>query len=543
MIHFFRITFFLFLVLVAPVYSHAQLNTMHKLQNSYLQQLFEKYARENNLSIDYLNKPFQLNNGFPQFDSVLQETFLYKKPLQNFQEKNIIKAIARNGNLLNITSDDKKNSFTINPLYNFELGKTNKNNMFHLNRGIRLDVNLNNKVFISSSFYENLSKFPNYIQQYIDSLTVVPGMGKARYNGNRIEYALPLGYIGYKASKNFYVELGNDKNFIGSGHRSLLLSDAAYSYPYLKLQANFGKFSFMNLWGQFVDASKNWRNINGYDKKFATFNTLSYNGIKNLQLSLFQSIVWTNKDSLGNRRDQELGYFVPIIFLNTVNFNNGSPDNNLIGVDVNYQIKKSTVLYAQFLIDDFNVSELANGKGFFQNKYGVQLGIKSFKPFNINNAFAQLEFNTVRPYTYANKTPAINYSHYGEVLAHPLGANFKEFIFKANYKLKRFLLDASIVYGVIGKDSANSHWGRNVHRTDYDSQLGIFSFNNKTTQGIKTNLLFSNISLHYLMNPITNSRVSAQFTYRQEKSNFQNTKNVIFSISYSTALLNILNDF
>lgn len=531
------------LLLLIVIHSNAQLNTMHKLQNSYLQQLFEKYARENKLEIDYANKPFYLNNEHVQFDSVLQETFLYKKPLRNFQEKNIVKAITRNGNFLNITSNDKKNVLTINPLYHFEVGKTQTKTMYHLNRGIRLDVNLNNKVFISSSFYENLSNFPDYIKQYIDSLTVVPGMGKARFVGNNIEYALPLGFIGYKASKSVYIELGNDKNFIGSGHRSLLLSDAAYSYPYFKVQANFGKFSFMNLWGQFVDASKKWTNINGYDKKFATFNTLSYNGIKNLQFSFFQSIVWSNKDSLGNRRDQEWGYLVPVIFLNTVNFNNGSPDNNLIGLDINYQIKKSTVLYAQFLIDDFNTVELIKGKGFFQNKYGVQLGIKSFKPFNINNAFAQLEFNTVRPYTYANKTPAINYSHYGEVLAHPLGANFKEFIFKANYKLKRFLLDASIVYAVIGKDSANSHWGRNLNRTDYDSQLGIFSFNNKTTQGVKTNLLFSNISLHYLMNPITNSRVSAQFTYRQEKSNFQNTKNVIFSISYSTSLLNILNDF
>lgn len=103
-----------------------------------------------------------------------------------------------------------------------------------------------------------------------------------------------------------------------------------------------------------------------------------------------------------------MGYFVPIIFLNTLNFNNGSPDNNLIGIDVNYQIKKSTVIYGQLILDDFNLAELLNGSGYFQNKYGVQLGIKSFQPFNIKNAFAQVEFNTVRPYTYANKTPAIN---------------------------------------------------------------------------------------------------------------------------------------
>ena len=520
----------------------AQYNTTHKLQNSYLQQLYEKNSRAKNLSVDYHLQPILNNAEQIELDSTLKNIFQIK-PQQIVKKSNFFKSIFRDGNLLQTISSDKKNTFTINPLYNLEVGKATSKSVYQLNKGVRLDINLNNKVFISSSFYENLSNFPNYINQYIDSLTVVPGMGKARYVFNNIEYSLPLGYIGYKATEIFYFELGNDKNFIGNGHRSLLLSDVAYSYPYFKMQANFGKFSFMNLWGQFTDASKGWTNVNGYDKKYALLNTLTYKGFKNLQVSFFQSIVWTNKDSLGNRRDQEMGYFVPIIFLNTLNFNNGSPDNNLIGIDVNYQIKKSTVIYGQLILDDFNLAELLNGSGYFQNKYGVQLGIKSFQPFNIKNAFAQVEFNTVRPYTYANKTPAINYSHYGETLAHPLGANFKEFIFKGNYTTKRFLFDASIMYATVGKDDNNSHWGRNIYKSDYASNLGIFSFNNKTTQGIKTNIFNTNLGVHYLMNPITNSRVSALITSRSETSSLQNTKETIFSISFSTNLINILQDF
>ncbi|MBP9214260.1 MAG: hypothetical protein KBF36_06895, partial [Chitinophagaceae bacterium] len=370
----------------------AQYNTTHKLQNSYLQQLYEKNSRAKNLSVDYHLQPILNNAEQIELDSTLKNIFQIK-PQQIVKKSNFFKSIFRDGNLLQTISSDKKNTFTINPLYNLEVGKATSKSVYQLNKGVRLDINLNNKVFISSSFYENLSNFPNYINQYIDSLTVVPGMGKARYVFNNIEYSLPLGYIGYKATEIFYFELGNDKNFIGNGHRSLLLSDVAYSYPYFKMQANFGKFSFMNLWGQFTDASKGWTNVNGYDKKYALFNTLTYKGFKNLQVSFFQSIVWTNKDSLGNRRDQEMGYFVPIIFLNTLNFNNGSPDNNLIGIDVNYQIKKSTVIYGQLILDDFNLAELLNGSGYFQNKYGVQLGIKSFQPFNIKNAFAQVEFN------------------------------------------------------------------------------------------------------------------------------------------------------
>lgn len=45
------------------------------------------------------------------------------------------------------------------------------------------------------------------------------------------------------------------------------------------------------------------------------------------------------------------------------------------------------------------------------------------------------------------------------------------------------------------------------------------------------------------MNPITNSRVSALITSRSETSSLQNTKETIFSISFSTNLINILQDF
>lgn len=517
----------------------SQINFPIKIQNKLYAQLFEEWAKENNISTVFALQP--IINTNKNFQSHVQKYFEIKL-LEKRKTNSFLYNTFRQGNMVEYTSN--KNTLSINPVFQFEIGKSLNNTIYQFNRGIRLDASINNKVFISTSFYENSSKFPGYINQYIDSLTVVPGMGKARYgSNNRIEYAMPTGYIGYKPNNNFYFELGNDKNFIGNGFRSLLLSDVAYSYPYFKMQTNIGKFSFQTIWSQFVDASKNWINTNGYDKKYGSFNTISFTGIKNVELNLFQSIIWSNKDSLGNRRDQEWGYFVPIIFFNSLNFNNGSPDNSLIGLDGSFTIKKNTVIYGQLMLDDFNVSQLKHGKGYFQNKYGIQIGIKTFKPFKIKNAFARIEFNTVRPYTYANKTPAINYTHYGEVLAHPLGANFKEFLIDANYKIKRFLFGGTFMIATYGADSANSHWGKNIYKSDYLSQNGIFSFNNKITQGVKTSLFYANASVRYLMNPNTNSSFAAQITYRKEKSSLINNNDVIFSISFSTNLINYLKEF
>ncbi|MBS1671500.1 MAG: hypothetical protein JST94_08620 [Bacteroidetes bacterium] len=512
----------------------------YKIQNRLYTQLYEKWLRLNDTSISFAIQPFYNSN--PNFSTLLNKYF--NNESNRGKKQSIIKQTFRVGNMFNAMATDGKSNVTINPLFGFEIGKTSNGSIYNFNRGIRLDASIDNKVFISSSFYENLSRFPTYINQYIDSLTVVPGMGKARNDkNNQVEYAIPIGYIGYKPSEIFYFELGNDKNFIGNGHRSLLLSDIAYSYPYFKMQTRIGKFSFQTIWAQFVDASRNWANMNGYDKKYGAFNTVSYTGFKNLELNLFQSVIWNNKDSLGNKRDQEWGYFVPIIFFNTLNFNNGSPDNTVIGADISYTIKKYTVIYGQLVVDDFNVNELRNGRGYFQNKYGIQLGVKLFKPFKLDNAFARIEFNTVRPYTYANKIPAINYTHYGEALAHPLGANFRELLFDANYKIKRFLVSSNIVLATYGADSSNSDWGKNIYKSDYLSQTGIFSFNNKIAQGVKTNLLYANASIRYLMNPITNSGFSLQLTYRKEKSNLVDNNDFIYSISFSTNLINVLKEF
>ena len=541
-----NILFIIIFLFVITTFSYAQSFFPNKIQNKLYIQLYEQMIREN---ADSLNSyPFALqpyNISGNKFENKMKEYFELNTN-SKIKSNNIFHRTLRTGNM--IALDDFRNKNTtvaINPLFQFEGGKSSNNTIYSINRGVKIDINFNDKVFISSSMYESLSKFPTYMNHYIDSLTVVPGMGKARnyVNGESLDYAMPIGFIGYKPNRNFYFELGNDKNFIGNGFRSLMLSDIAYSYPYFKMQTFVGKFTFQTLWAQFVDASRNWQNTNGYDKKYGVFNTVSYTGFKNVEINLFQSVIWNNKDSLGNKREQEWGYFVPIIFFNSLNFNNGSPDNSVMGIDASYTIKKNTIVYGQFILDDFNVIEFLKGKGYFQNKFGVQLGIKSFKPLGLKNAFARAEFNIVRPFTYANKTPAVNYTHYNEALAHPLGANFKEILLDANYKVKRFLFGGTFVIATYGADSSNSHWGKNIYKSDYLSQTGIFSFNNKIAQGVKTNLFYANASVRYLMNPYTNSAFSAQITYRKEKSTLVNNNDFIFSISFSTNLINYLREF
>jgi hypothetical protein len=177
----------------------SQINFPIKIQNKLYAQLFEEWAKENNISTVFALQP--IINTNKNFQSHVQKYFEIKL-LEKRKTNSFLYNTFRQGNMVEYTSN--KNTLSINPVFQFEIGKSLNYTIYQFNRGIRLDASINNKVFISTSFYENSSKFPGYINQYIDSLTVVPGMGKARYgSNNRIEYAMPTGYIGYKPNNNF----------------------------------------------------------------------------------------------------------------------------------------------------------------------------------------------------------------------------------------------------------------------------------------------------------------------------------------------------
>lgn len=535
------LTVILFTLVSASLYAQ----TSTKLQNMDYRNLYEKAVREDdslagkvNLSLlPYYPKAAALN-----FDSVVNAYFELKHKSNSFLDRTF-----RSGNMFEYNNPADKIIVTLNPLFDFSWGKQSGNTVYQNIRGVQLDATIGTKLTISSSIYEAVSKFPTYIRAYTDSLLVVPGMGRSRdQKGSSINYSLPLAHIGYRANKIFYFELGNDKNFLGSGYRSLLLSDFAYSYPYFKIITDLGKIKYTNIWAQFVDAGdkQNWSHFNT-KKKYGVFNYLTFTGARKLQISLFQSIIWTNRDSTQNK-DMNWGYFLPVIYLNTVNFNQGSPDNNVLGLDINFQIKKHTVLYGQLIIDDFNVGKFfKDGKfsGYFQEKYGIQVGAKFFDAFHIKNLFLQTEFNTVRPYVYDEKIPAINYTHYNEALAHPLGANFRELIAKANYRVQRWMINGEFLVARYGSDTANSHWGRNIYENENDAQLGIDSYNNRTAQGVKTDLVYATIGLNYLMNPVNNSRFTFQFTHRQEKIAGLGKGVNFFTFGFTTNLINTYKDF
>jgi hypothetical protein len=102
---------------------------------------------------------------------------------------------------------------------------------------------------------------------------------------------------------------------------------------------------------------------------------------------------------------------------------------------------------------NFSLKSLRKRNGWWANKQGWQFGAKYVNAFKIKGLNVQAEYNQVRPYTYTHGSVQQNYAHYGQALAHPFGANFKEYLGFVSYRANRWMLSFQGVSAVIGMDS------------------------------------------------------------------------------------------
>jgi hypothetical protein len=145
----------------------------------------------------------------------------------------------------------------------------------------------------------------------------------------------------------------------------------------------------------------------------------------------------------------------PVIFYRYMEQQNGSADNSFIGMDFKWNFLKHFQLYGQAVFDELLIDSLKARNGSWVNKQAWQLGMKYINVGGIKNLDLQLETNNVRPYTYSHKSLYTSYSHYDQPIAHPIGANFKEYIAIVRYQpLKKLTLTAKAIYYKYGADTS-----------------------------------------------------------------------------------------
>ncbi|MCK5823744.1 MAG: hypothetical protein KAG95_07055, partial [Bacteroidales bacterium] len=239
----------------------------------------------------------------------------------------------------------------------------------------------------------------------------------------------------------------------------------------------------------------------------------------------------------------DINYLNPIIFFRPVEFSLASPDNALMGANTKINIINNIMFYGQFILDDLDIKRSKDSTGFILNKYGYQLGIKSYNFAKVEGLNLLAEYNRVRPYVYAHKTPLQNYSHYSQPIAHPYGANFYEFVGMAAYNYKRFSFNIKVNIANYGADNDTTNWGGNIFLSEYQAQRGSNSYGNEVGQGIATDLFFGEATIKYYINPASNINVFLSVAHRKLNSINENYNNTLITFGIKTDMFNFYNDF
>lgn len=459
--------------------------------------------------------------------------------------------------------DDTTDKFylTIDPLFNFEFGKDladkSGEKLYKNTRGFIVRGSIGKRFAFESNFYENQATYAQYIDDYIFSTNklfpqtanyqydVIPGQGRAKkFKKNGYDYAMASGYVSYSPNQVFNFQIGHGKHFVGDGYRSLLLSDNAFNYPFARITTTYKNIQYTNLYTSFMNLTNGGvKTPPGverlFQKKVGSFQLLSMNFLKRIQLGVFQGMIWEAADST-NRQHVEFNTFNPIIGVNTAVYGLHNKHNIVLGATLKLKITNTLSLYGQYMLDDMYQ---ANNLGDVRKKYGYQIGLKYFDLFTIRNLHLQLEYNNVRPYAYAATNTYQSYTHYNQALAHPLGANFYEAVGFINYRVRDFFIQLKGNYAVKGNDSLTYNYGGNIFKADniFPSTQDLNAI--QTTQGLKTTIMYQDIQLGYLVNPSTNFNIVLGFTNRTEQT-YKGTKQTQFIyFGIRTSLANFYYDF
>jgi len=364
----------------------------------------------------------------------------------------------------NLLEVNKKDFFlAVNPVLQFNVGKESDYDLTpYLNsRGLTLRGMIAKKVGFSTTMVENQERGPSYFIDKVNEHRAVPGVGFYKnFKKQAYDYFDARGYITFNAVKYIDIQFGYDKNFIGNGYRSLFLSDAGNSYLFAKLNTKIWIFSYQNLFMELVPQFRK-RSDSLLSRKYAAMHYLSANVTKWLNVGLFEGVIFGRKDHF------DFQYLNPIIFYRHVEGTVGSPDNAVAGIDVKANIAHRFQVYGQLLLDEFILSKIRKDPHNWVNKYGIQAGVKYIDAFGIQNLDLQVETNRVRPFTYSHNDTVANYTHYNQPLAHPLGANFQEYIGIVRYQpIPKLNIYGQLIYYYKGLDSAGINFGGDIFK-DY----------------------------------------------------------------------------
>ncbi len=418
--------------------------------------------------------------------------------------------------------------------------------IFANQRGIEVRGDVDGRVYFYTNILETQARFPNYVNQWIDEYRAIPGAGFFKSYKSTVfdiqrgyDFNLANACVGVQASKHIGVELGHGPHFIGNGYRSLFLSDVGNYAYYLKFSTRVWRLHYQNLFLELSPISTAVpRPANSLlPKKYIAAHYLNLRLSSNLAFGFFEATVFNRS------RQFELQYLNPVILYRTVEGMIGSPDNVLIGFDGRWNFLHRFQAYGQVLIDEFLFSALykPEKKGWWGNKFGWQAGLKYINAFGVDHLDLQVEYNSVRPYTYSSFDSLNSYTHYSQPLAHPLWANFTEMLGIARYQPHpRLLFTGRFMYARTGENAGTGNWGANPM---LGNSSRLKDYGNITGQGVKATILSAGLDASWQISHNLYAEVRALIRNKDSADDSRDLETRLWSLGIRWNVWNRNSDF
>lgn len=423
-------------------------------------------------------------------------------------------------------------------LPDFQIGSSERKQtvLWQNTRGFRISGSIGKKVYFESEDFETQQVFPGYIDSFARKNFVIPRLDNYRKlptnNKGVFDFNYASARLFYQPSEILQIDLGYGKNFVGDGYRSLLLSDWSFNYPYLRVSAKWRNFRYSVMWSQYLNTEINQRDktIFSFPKKWGQTFFLDWHFNQNGNIGIFESVVWPDQNKF-HQKDINWTMLSPIIFLHGNHSPSGITNYTLTGLNAKYKILPRTYVYGQLAF-----SNLLRNKD-WSACYGTQIGIRSSDMFGVANLDLLAEFNNVRPYMYAGNDSGINYTHFNQPMADPLGSAFQEGLAVLTYQHKKWWFRLEGLMANCYSDSLNGmNDGNDIFKPLPNQRTAQM-------QGQKATLLYGDFRIAYILNPKNNLRIEAGITIRNLNAATISFQDRVFMIGLRSSFRDLVHDF
>ncbi len=466
-------------------------------------------------SFNQLNTPLSQQDKF-NLQYLQDDNFEYSSSTQTLSKKPLwgTKLFNHKAAFFDISVPDL--TLIFNPVMYFKLEYDgNQKKAAYINtRGIEIRGKFGNHISFYTMLGDEIQQLNTWNLDYFKTNKVVAGQSFLYTalvkpgDSTIFNYWVASGSISLQAGKYIDMQFGHGRNFLGNGYRSLMLSDFSTDHLFFRVNSRIWKLNYTNIFGYMYNytpfISREFVKRHYYATTHASINVT-----KKFNLGLVQTISF-QRDSGHSSTGFDPQYLNPIIFYKPIESSLNSPDKAILGLDFKYNFARHFSLYGQMAISEFNFNERFSNKGWWGNKEAYQLGIKYIDVLNINNLDLQLEYNQASPYMYTSFDAKNAYVNYNQNMAHPTGANFREYIGIVRYQpTNKLSMTTHCIFSTFGNDTNGSNWGKDI-RMSYNSRIN--EYGNFIGQGVKTNMLIGELTFTYMI--WHNLFIDLQATYR-----------------------------